>query len=134
MATGTLGGTGRDYHTRQTHYVAAQIRVDNLFPTSTVVLGVVPLGAAIIRAGTVISTAFNAGTDNNVKFGDSTITNRYVLAVTGAATLGFTNYTLVASAAAAITTADTTITITGAAVGTAATAGTGIAWVEYIVV
>ncbi len=133
MATGTLGGSGRDYHTRQTHYVAAQIRVDNLSPTLAVTLGTIPSGAAVVRMGIVISTAFNAGTNNNVSFGDISSGTRYAAAATGAATLGLTSYTLQATLAAALASADTVVQVVGAFSGTAATAGTGIAFVEYVI-
>jgi hypothetical protein len=133
MATGTLGGSGRDYHTRQTHYLAAQIRVDNLAATQAVTLGTIPANAAVVRLGIVISTAFNAGTNNNVSFGDVSSSTRYAAAATGAATLGLTTYTVQATAAAALATADTVVQVVGAFSGTAATAGTGIAFCEYLI-
>jgi hypothetical protein len=133
MATGTLGTAARDYHTRQTHYIGQQIRPDN-FGTGVpaLKLGTVPGGSAIVRAGVVIRTAFN--NDQSVTLGTGSASSQQLnlVAVTSANAVGFIGFTMLSGGSNFYPAADTDVYIKGLSAGTtAATAGTGVAFVEY---
>lgn len=96
------------------------------------VVGVVPTGATVIRGGIVVSTAFNAGTSNVCDLGTSADDDGFATDL-ALGTIGV----IVADEMATTNdagpyTTDTTIIVTPALSGTAATAGVGRAWVEFI--
>src|SRR6266496_3350740 len=97
MATGTLGGSARDYHTRQTHYLSKVITPD-VFGTGVtpLKLGTIPGGSAIKGGGMVVRTVFSAG-DSSFRLGTAPqgVANANLVAVaSGGAAVGFTNFTL----------------------------------------
>jgi hypothetical protein len=133
MATGTLGTSARDYHTRQSHYVARAFNVGDVPGTSgSLKLGTVPAGSALVRAGIVNRVAFNAGTDNNFGMGTTVLGTQIAALASGGAALGLTSFSL-AVGSAQYPSVDTDIYLRYGLVGTAATAGTGVAFCEYIV-
>jgi hypothetical protein len=113
------------------HYLAKDFTYsDN---GSVLVLGVAPIGATIIRGGVVVSTAFNAGTSNVLDIGTSADDDGFATDL-ALGTIGV----IVADEMATSNdmgpfTSDTTITCTPALSGTAASAGVGRAWVEFII-
>ena len=75
MATGTAGSVAREYHTAQTHYLSKAITfADNGL---TLNMGYVPAGAVVIRAGVVVSTAFNGNSSNVLDIGTSADTDGF---------------------------------------------------------
>ena len=131
MATGTAGTDARKYHTYQKHYLMA----DFVFASAavTITLGTVPAGATVIDAGVVVSTAFNSGTSDKLDIGTDGDTN-------GMATL-LELQTIGRIVADEMATsndlgpyaADDIIQAVYTPVGTAATAGAGRVYVEYLV-
>lgn len=130
MATNTAGDVGQEYHTNQVHYRAIPITFADNGVAKTIV--VTPPGAAVIRGGVVVSTAFNAGTSNVIDIGTSADPDGFATDL-ALGTIGVINADEMATTNDAYSTSAQTITATVALSGTAATAGAGIAWVEYIV-
>lgn len=99
----------------------------------TLELGYVPVGATVIRGGVVVSTAFNAGTGNVLDIGTAADPDGF------ATDLALGTIGVIAADEMATTndagpfTSDTQIVCVPALSGTAATAGVGRAWVEFIV-
>lgn len=130
MATGTAGTAAREYHTAQVHYLYK----DFTFADAGTVLsmGFAPLGATVIRAGVVVSTAFNGNSSNILDIGTSADTDGFATDL-ALGTVGV----IVADEMATSNdcgpyAADTElkIDITSTA---SATTGVGRAWVEYLV-
>jgi hypothetical protein len=91
-----------------------------------------PAGSKVLRGGVDIVTAFDSGTSDTLTVGDTEgvgDADRYDSAIDAqAAALS----TFGAVAGGTIDTAEA-ITLTNTAVGTAATAGAGTLWIEYVV-
>jgi hypothetical protein len=101
--------------------------------TGIVQVGTLPAGAVVLRAYVVITTAFNAGTNNFLKVGivgsDASILSTVTLTA-----VGLISITSVLVSATATTTApvvDTQIIATSLMTGTVATAGAAVIVVEY---
>lgn len=138
MTTGTLGSQARDYHQRQTHYLAANISgvagSNFALQGATFKLGTVPANATIIRAGFSVGTVFNNGTLNQLSIGNAASGAQIVATVAGLATLGLAAAMTVIGSAAGPMAADQDIWVTNQSTGTQGTAGAAVVWVEYIVV
>lgn len=99
---------------------------------AVVTVGMVPTKAIVLRAGVVITTAFNAGSTNVLDIGTSADDDGFVVdAAMGTVGVIF-GTTLATSNDVGPMTADTTITATLALTGTAPTTGAGVVWVEYM--
>ena len=99
--------------------------------TGIVQLGTLPTGSVVLRCSVVVSTVFNAGTNNFLKVGivgsDASIISSASLTA-----LGNITATAVLTAAATITpTVDTQIIVTSLATGTQATTGSGFVVIEF---
>lgn len=130
MATGTAGTTAQEYHTNQVHYLSKAISyTDN---GTAVTVGIIPAGAAVIRGGVVVTTAFNAGTSNVLDIGTSADDDGFATDL-ALGTIGVIVADEMATTNDSYVTSDTTITATVALSGTAASAGAGWVWVEYII-
>lgn len=130
MATGTAGTVARDFQKQMVHYLRKGFTYAD--DGSTLTVGVVPTGAVVIRAGVVVSVAFNAGTTNVLDIGTAADTDGFATDL-ALGTVGV----IVADEMATTNdagpyTADTTIQAVVDLTGTAATTGTGTIWVEYI--
>lgn len=129
MATGTAGGTARQYHTQQVHYLRKSITFsDN---GTAVTVGYIPAGALILKplSGVAVTTAFNAGTANVLDIGTSDNDDLFGTDLA----LGTTNFIPCdENVGGYLVAADTTITATVALSGTAATAGAGEVIIAYI--
>jgi hypothetical protein len=129
--------TGQQYHLNAVHY----LRKDIVFgdDDSTLSLGWVPAGSAVVGGGVVVSTAFNAGTGNVLDIGfrnagDGTADDLDEYATDLAlGTAGVISADALATAADAYLPQGAEITCSVDLTGTAATAGAGVVWVEYIV-
>jgi len=130
MPTGTAGTEARQYVSHQVHYLSRNITFADNGVAKTV--GIVPAGATVIRGGVVVSTAFNAGTSNVLDIGTSADDDGFATDL-ALGTIGVINTDEMATTNdAGPFTVDTTIIATVALSGTAATAGVGRVWVEYI--
>jgi hypothetical protein len=130
MATNTAGTAARQYNQQMVHYLRKGFTFSDDGLTLTV--GIVPVGAIVIRAGVVVSTAFNAGTTNVLDIGTSGDTDGFATDL-ALGTIGV----IVADEMATTNDAgpyasDTTIQAVVDLTGTAATAGAGEIWVEFI--
>lgn len=59
MATNSAGDTGQRYHTNQTPFLAKRVTYSDLGTSNTVVVGVLPPRAIVLRGSTWIVTGFN---------------------------------------------------------------------------
>lgn len=130
MATDTAATSARHNHQQQVGYLRKGFTYLN--DGETITMGVLPAGAIVIRAGVVVSVAFNAGTTNVLDIGTSGDTDGFATDL-ALGTIGV----IVADEMATTNDAgpyasDTTIQLVVDLTGTAATAGTGTAWVEFI--
>jgi len=112
------------------HYTARDFTFAD---TGALTVGVLPIGATVIRAGVVVSTAFNAGTVNVLDIGTSADYDGFATDL-ALGTIGVISADEMATTNdAGPYTSDTTIIATPALTGTAATAGVGRVWVEFII-
>ena len=96
-------------------------------------VGTLPAGCVVLRAYIVVTTAFNAGTNNFLKVGISG-SDASILSTVTVSTAGVIAATSVLATATATTTnpsVDTLVICTSLMAGTVATAGAGIVVVEY---
>ena len=128
--------TGTQYPQSMVHYLSADIAYTD--DGNEVSLGWVPAGAHIIRGGVVVTTAFNAGTGNVLDLGfrnagDGTADDLDEFATNLAlGTEGVISADEMATAGDAVMVSGAEITCSVDLTGTAATAGAGKVWVEYI--
>jgi hypothetical protein len=122
-----IASRGLHYNTMQTHYLRGTL----LFSNGTITLGVIPPGSIIIGAGVVISTAFNAGTTNVIDIGTNADPDGLATDLAGG-TIGLIVADELATSNDLYTTTDVTIVASYAQTGTAATAGLGHVFVEFI--
>jgi hypothetical protein len=129
MATGTAGTVARDYSTSQVHYLSKAFTYAD--DGSTLTLGWVPAGGRVIRGGVVVSTAFDAGSTNVLDIGTAADTDGFATDL-ALGTIGVIATDEMATTNDAYCSADTEIQCVVDLTGTAATAGVGLAWVEFI--
>ena len=131
MPTDTAGDAGQLYHTNQVKYLAKSISwADGNAKVYT--LGILPPRAAVIRAGVVVTTAFNSGTNNFLDIGTSGDDDGFATDL-ALGTVGVIVADEMATTNDAYSTSASTIIATVSLTGTQATTGAGVAWVEYIV-
>ena len=131
MATGTAGTAARHYHTHQVHYLYKEFTFAD--DGSALSMGYVPAGSYILRGGVVVKVAFNAGTTNVLDIGTAADDDGFATDL-ALGTIGVIATDEMATTNDAYCSADTQILATVDLTGTAASAGTACAWVEYIVV
>ena len=130
MPTDTAGDVGQSYHTNQVMYLAKSISwADGNAKVYT--LGVLPPRAAVIRAGVVVTTAFNSGTNNFLDIGTSGDDDGFATDL-ALGTVGIIVADELATTNDAYSTSASTIIATTSLTGTQATTGAGVAWVEYL--
>lgn len=130
MPTGTLSTNARQYHTSQVHY----LRRDITFAAgngAVITVGIIPANSVVIRGGVCVSTAFNAGTANTLNIGTVADDDGFATAL-ALGTIGVIAADEMATTNDAFVTADTTIIATLTVSGTAASAGVGQVWIEYL--
>lgn len=96
-------------------------------------LGVIPAGAVVIGSGVVVTAAFNAGTTNTLNIGTSADDDGFATLL-ALGTIGNIVWDELATSNDLYQTSDTTLTATVVLTGTAATAGTGFVYVQYVMV
>lgn len=131
MPTGTQGTNARRYHTSQVHYLRKAIAFSD-GASAVVTVGIIPAGAVVINAGVVVTTAFNAGSGNVLDIGTSADDDGFATDL-ALGTIGRIAADELATSNDLYVTSDTTIIATLALTGTAATAGAGIVFVEFLV-
>lgn len=125
-----MAQSAQKYHLNVVHKLSAAIAyTDN---GSAVTLGVVPASSVVLHGGVVVTEAFNAGTANVLDIGTSADADGFATDL-ALGTVGVISADEMATTNDAYCSADTTITATPALSGTAATAGAGYVWVEYVV-
>ena len=126
-----MGNLGRQYALQTVHYLRKAISFNDGASAVTTV-GRLPAGAAVLRGHAVVTTAFNAGTNNNIDVGIAAASTTYTsaLALTSAGVKPFTG---LATSANAVLAADTDVIVTMGLTGTAATAGAAVIVIEYVV-
>jgi hypothetical protein len=96
-------------------------------------VGTLPAGCAVLRAYIIVTTAFNAGTNNFLKVGisgsDASILSTATVSTAGV--IATTSALATATAATTNPTVDTLVICTSLMTGTVATAGVGVVVVEY---
>jgi len=96
-------------------------------------VGTLPAGCVVLRAIVVVTTAFNAGTNNFLKVGivgsDASILSTVTLTATGVITA--TSVLATAASTSTAPTVETQVICTSLMTGTVATAGAGFVIVEY---
>ena len=131
MTTDVAGDNAQEYVQNMVHYLAKSISFAD-GATKVYTIGIVPAGAAVIRGGVVVTTAFNAGSGNVLDIGTSGDDNGFATDL-ALGTIGVIAADEMATTNDALSTSAQTITATLALTGTAATAGAGVVWVEYII-
>lgn len=119
----------REYHTQQVHYLRKAFVFGD--GGSTLTVGKLPAGAIVVGAGVIVAEAFNAGTTNTLDIGTSGDGNGFGSALS-LTTVGNIVWDDFATSDDLYSTADSTITATVNLAGTAATAGAGYIYVQYI--
>lgn len=130
MATGVQGTTARRNYTQQTGYLKKEISYAD-GATAVITVGIIPAGAVVLRGGVVVTTAFNAASGNVLDIGTVADDDGFATDL-ALGTIGVINADEMATSNDAYVTTDTTIIATLALTGTAATAGAGFVWIEYI--
>jgi hypothetical protein len=130
MATGTAGTAARDYHTAQVQYLTKEFTYAD--DGSALSMGYVPAGSYVVRGGVVVKVAFDAGTTNVLDIGTASDDDGFATNL-ALGTIGVIVADEMATTNDAYCSTDTQILATVDLTGTAATAGTAMAWVEYIV-
>lgn len=130
MTTGVVATNARQYHTAQTHYLRIPIAFSD-GATAVKTVGIIPAGSFVIRGGVCVTTAFNAGSGNVLDIGTSADDDGFATDL-ALGTIGVIVADEMATTNDAYVTADTTIIATLALTGTAATAGAGFVWIEYL--
>ena len=137
MATNQdLRGNGpRHHHTAQISFISVNLNFASFgVGSSDVAIGVLPAGARILRAYSVVSQVYNAGTTNNIGIGNASGGQQIVANGLTLSALGTNAATLVASAAQYVTTEPTTLWVHNNVTGTAASTGNADIIVEYATV
>jgi len=97
---------------------------------STIQVGTLPAGCAVLRVSTVVTTAFNSSTTNVLKVG-TVASDAAICSSVSAAALGSNIGTMGAVGASFIPTVDTPLIATNNSTGSAPTAGVAVVVVEY---
>lgn len=129
--------SGQQYELNVVHVLRTPIAITD--DDNVVSLGWTPPGSNVIRGGIHVQTAFNSATTDvldigfrNAPGGETDDPNAYATALNLQA-VGVISADEMAATTAIDLTEGAEITASYTATGTAATAGNGIAWVEYIV-
>ena len=100
--------------------------------STAVTIGTIPANASIVQIALDVTTAFNAGTTNNVTVGKAGSAAAYVTATSvGSTGRASTATTGVYSAWADVGSAEVPVTVTYSQTGTAATAGAMLVTILY---
>ena len=130
MPTNTAATNARQYQTHQVHYLRKKITYAD--GGTTVTVGIIPAGATVIRAGVVVTTAFNGDSSNVLDIGTVADPDGFATDI-ALGTIGIIAADELATTNDAYD-ATSDVTIVAPVVSTAsASAGVGFVWVEYLV-
>jgi hypothetical protein len=133
MATNTAGTQARNLGVQAVHYLRKGIVIGDA--ATTVVVGVIPAGSLILFAisGVVVTTVFNAGTNNRLDVGASSDsgTNNMATLLTLLG-LGYITFDEGAATSNALVASDTTISAYVDVTGVTATTGAAEIVIAYI--
>jgi hypothetical protein len=135
MATNTQGTDARKYHTSQVHYLRQDFAYNTtgIGTTATVKIGTLPAGAIVEKVQVKVTTAFNAGTTNQLDVGVSGNDDSLVDYTETDVDLTATGSTFIWRGADETFSADTPIYVKYTETGTAASAGAATVIVFYTV-
>ena len=129
MATGTLGTTARDYPSRGER-IAFNLGFAGAFGNGVSIrVGVIPAGSVLARCTTVVGTAFNASTTNNISVGNAAA-GAQIVAAAAIGAVGINTQAIIAAVAGPLA-VDTPIWITGTFAAAAPTAGAAVFILEW---
>ena len=129
MATGTLGTTARDYPSRGER-IAVNLSFSGNFGNGvSQKIGTIPAGSVLVRCTTVVGTAFNSSTTNNISVGTAA-SGAQLVAAAAIGAIGVNTQALVAAAVGPLA-VDTPIWITGTFAAAPPTAGAGVFVLEW---
>ncbi len=138
MATGTLGTAARALSFQAVHYLRKTVNYNDAnIGTGVTFPAPLPAGAVILPFAStiVVTTAFNAATTNNLLIGTAAAGNQICATADSAAgTAGVKTLALATVGAGAyVGTSDTTLYVTYTQTGTAASAGSAIITIAYVI-
>lgn len=120
--------TGLAYHTKQTHYLVKEFSYTD---TGTITIGKVPANSIVINAGVVVATAFDSGTSNTLDIGTDGDSNGFATLL-DLTTAGVIQADELATSNDVYASAEDTLVAVHTATGTAASAGSGYIFVEFL--
>ncbi len=122
---------GRQLALQAVHYLRKTVRYSD-GASAVVTIGTLPAGALVIDGAVHVTTAFNAGTNNNIDVGIAADADGFAsaLAMTSAGRKQFDD---MATSDDMYMAAETDVIATLGLTGTAASAGVAIVWVAFIV-
>lgn len=126
-----MGSKGRELDFQAVHYLRKAFTF-SAGDAGVVTIGTLPAGALVVGGGVYVGTAFNAGTANTADIGTAADPDGFATALSLTAA-GYKVLDDLATSNDLLTTADTDVIATLALTGTAASAGSGIAVIEFVV-
>ncbi|HRI99336.1 MAG TPA: hypothetical protein PKV67_01060 [Hyphomonas sp.] len=132
MATGTAGGVGRRYHTKQVHYLTANITVSD--EDDSISMGWLPAGAIVTACRVAVFTAFNNSGNDYIKVGHSNDDDEFAASV-DVSSVGVKLPTTLATATEVKFSVDTEIfaMYEGSSTAAASPAGSATVVLEFVV-
>lgn len=121
--------SGREYPQQMVHYFRKAFTFADALAVLS--LGWLPPGGCVIRAGVVVTTLFNAGTNNRLDIGTSADDDEFATDL-ALGTVGVIVADEMATTNGAYSSTGIELTATVDVTGTTATTGAGIIWVEYL--
>jgi len=132
MATNTVGGKGREFHTQQVHYLRRTINWNTAGVATGASLGFLPAGAQVIQSNVIVKTAWNGSAATLTVGTNSSSYNNIHSGMTQTQTALTVNYVGTAGAVGVTLTQDTEVfvkVVNGAT--TAPSAGQAICILSY---
>lgn len=129
MATGTAGGTGRQYHTQQVHYCRKTVTFADA--GTSVLVGTLPAGALLLRAYPWVTVAFTGTGTDLLDIGVTGELDKFATDL-DVSSVGQKTDTDLAGEAGALMAADTPVYATYADANSDADAGSAIVVLEFL--
>lgn len=130
MPTNVRGTTARNNMQQDVQTLRGVVRYSH-GASAEVVIGTLPIGAIVVGGGVLVTTVFDAGTNNNIDVGTKADTDGFATAL-AMTSKGLKAFDELATSDDLYMTADTVIVAKLALTGTAATAGEAIVFVQFI--
>lgn len=130
MPTNTRGTTARNNMSQNVQTISGVVKF-SAGASAEVVIGTLPAGAIVVGGGVLVTTVFNAGTNNNIDVGTKADPDGFATALAMTAK-GLKAFDELATSDDLQMTTDTVITATLGLTGTAATTGEATVIVQFI--